>query len=145
MNHARTRTPGNNHGRPARLVCPKGYRAAPGIEPNAREASQMQRIAEGRPLPDRSHRSIRRKGRPSSACTGRNINAPGVATLAPAFTNGLPTLDGMPISYSHELHAELLYELCAALVREGLAGPETWSKCEGSAECARSRVHSRSP
>jgi hypothetical protein len=39
----------------------------------------------------------------------------------------------MPVSYSHEFHAELLYELCAALVREGLGGPETWSKCEGSA------------
>ena len=39
----------------------------------------------------------------------------------------------MPVSYSHELHAELLYELCATLVREGLGGPETWSKCEGSA------------
>jgi hypothetical protein len=93
----------------------------------------MQRIAQGRPLPGRSHESIRRKGRPTSACTGRNIDAPGVATMAPAFTNGLPTLNGMPVSYSHEFHAELLYELCAALVREGFAGPETWSKCEGSA------------
>jgi hypothetical protein len=39
----------------------------------------------------------------------------------------------MQASYSHEFHAELLYELCAALVQEGLGGPETWSKCEGSA------------
>jgi hypothetical protein len=39
----------------------------------------------------------------------------------------------MPVSYSHEFHAELLYELCAALVREGLGGIETWSKCEESA------------
>jgi hypothetical protein len=54
-------------------------------------------------------------------------------TLAPAFTNALPTLDGMPFSYSHEFHAELLYELCTALVREGLGGPETWRRCEGSA------------
>jgi hypothetical protein len=38
----------------------------------------------------------------------------------------------VPTAYSHEFRAELLYELCAALVREGLAGPETWEKCEGS-------------
>ena len=41
-------------------------------------------------------------------------------------------LDSVPTAYSHELRAELLYDLCAALVREGLAGPETWQKCEGS-------------
>jgi hypothetical protein len=39
----------------------------------------------------------------------------------------------MPTAYSHEFHAELLYELCAALVREGLGMPETWNRCEGSA------------
>ena len=53
--------------------------------------------------------------------------------LAPAFTQALPSLDGVPTSYSHEFHAELLYELCAALVREGLGGPEIWNKSEGSA------------
>ena len=73
------------------------------------------------------------RGRPISACTGRNTGAAGVATLAPAFTNALPMLDGMPFSYSHEFHAQLLYELCTALVREGLGGPETWRRCEGSA------------
>jgi hypothetical protein len=52
--------------------------------------------------------------------------------LAPAFPQGLPALDNVPTAYSHELRAELLYELCAALVREGLAGPSTWEKCEGS-------------
>jgi hypothetical protein len=36
-------------------------------------------------------------------------------------------------TYSHEFRAELLYDLCAALVREGLGGPETWRKCEESA------------
>jgi hypothetical protein len=41
-------------------------------------------------------------------------------------------LDNLPTVYSHELHGELLYDLCAALVREGLAGPETWRKCEDS-------------
>jgi len=39
----------------------------------------------------------------------------------------------VPTTYSHEFRAELLYDLCAALVREGLGGPETWQKCEESA------------
>jgi hypothetical protein len=52
--------------------------------------------------------------------------------LAPAFPQNLPVLDTVPTAYSHELRAELLYELCSALVREGLGGPPTWEKCEGS-------------
>jgi hypothetical protein len=42
-------------------------------------------------------------------------------------------LGTVPTTYSHEFRAELLYDLCAALVREGLGGPETWRKCEESA------------
>lgn len=53
-------------------------------------------------------------------------------TLAPTFTQALPVLGTIPTAYNHELRAELLYDLCAALVREGLAGPELWRKCEGS-------------
>jgi hypothetical protein len=41
-------------------------------------------------------------------------------------------LGTVPTAYSHEFRAELLYDLCAALVREGLGGPETWRKCEES-------------
>jgi hypothetical protein len=41
----------------------------------------------------------------------------------------LPVLDSVRTAYSHELRAELLYDLCAALVREGLAGPEAWKRC----------------
>lgn len=50
-------------------------------------------------------------------------------TLAPTFALGLPLLDSVRTTYNHELRAELLYDLCAALVREGLAGPETWKRC----------------
>lgn len=39
-------------------------------------------------------------------------------------------LDGLSTAYSHEFHAELIYDLCAALVREGLGTPETWQKCD---------------
>lgn len=56
-----------------------------------------------------------------------------MTALAPAFSLALPVLRGVPAVYSHEFRAELLYELCAALVRESLAGPETWRNCEGSA------------
>ncbi|MGA2653611.1 MAG: hypothetical protein ABSF28_24085 [Terracidiphilus sp.] len=54
--------------------------------------------------------------------------------MAPVFTQALPVLGNVPTSYGHEFRAELLYDLCAALVREGLGGPETWQKCEGSAQ-----------
>jgi len=53
-----------------------------------------------------------------------------VTTLARGFGQALPMLEGLPTSYSHEFRAELLFELCAALVREGLGTPEAWHKCE---------------
>lgn len=42
-------------------------------------------------------------------------------------------LDSVRTAYSHELRAELLYDFCATLVREGLAGPETWRRSDESA------------
>ena len=57
-----------------------------------------------------------------------------MTTLAPVFTQALPVLGTVPTTYNHEFRVELLYELCAALVREGLGGPETWWKCEESAQ-----------
>jgi hypothetical protein len=92
----------------------------------------MQRISHSRPIPDRSNGPLRRRRQPSARCAGRPAPPAGLVTLAPAFPQALPALDGVPTAYSHELRAELLYELCAALVREGLAGPELWQKCEGS-------------
>jgi hypothetical protein len=56
-----------------------------------------------------------------------------MTTLAPPFTQALPVLDSVPTAYSHEFNAELVYDLCAALVREGLGKPETWQKCGESA------------
>jgi hypothetical protein len=50
-------------------------------------------------------------------------------TLAPPFPQALPVLDNVPTAYSHEFNAELVYDLCAALVREGLGRPETWQTC----------------
>ena len=81
------------------------------------EAMDRHIPSDGHPLPG-SNRTI--------APAGDNI------TLAPVFTQALPLLGTVPTTYSHEFRAELLYDLCAALVKEGLGGPETWQKCEGS-------------
>jgi hypothetical protein len=45
----------------------------------------------------------------------------------------LSSLADVRAEYSHEVNAELVYELCAALVREGLGTAETWKKAEGNA------------
>lgn len=94
----------------------------------------MQRIAQSIAVPRRSHGSLHRGGRSGAADNRRTVVPAGVKTLAPAFPLALPVLDGAPAVYSHEFRAELLYELCAALVREDLAGPEIWRNCGGSAE-----------
>ena len=92
----------------------------------------MQRISRSLPVSHRGDRATRRRRQRSSRSAIGPAASPGVATLAPAFTQALPALGTVPTAYSHELRAELLYDLCAALVREGLAGPELWRKCEGS-------------
>jgi hypothetical protein len=53
--------------------------------------------------------------------------------LAPAFGQALPSLVNVRVEYSHEVNAELVYELSAALVREGLGTGETWKQSGGSA------------
>ena len=100
----------------------------------------MQRLAQSRPLSDRSNGSLRRKRQPSVVGSNRTVAPVGIATLAPAFPQALPVLGMVPTTYSHEFHAELLYDLCAALVREGLGGLGTWRKCEESAVLFGQRV-----
>ena len=93
----------------------------------------MQRISHSRPvLTEAMDRYAASDGHPLPG-SDRTIAPVGITTLAPAFVQALPTLDTVPTAYSHEFHAELLYDLCAALVREGLGGPETWRKCDESA------------
>ena len=93
----------------------------------------MQRIAQSVPVPRRSNGPLRRRGRSGAADSRGTVVPAGIEILAPAFSLALPILDGAPAVYSHEFRAELLYELCAALVREDLAGPEIWLNSEGSA------------
>ena len=45
-------------------------------------------------------------------------------TLAPAFSQALPSLVGVRADYTHETNRELLFQLCAALVREELGNAE---------------------
>ena len=92
----------------------------------------MQGVSQSYSVPDRSNGSLRRERQPSPASSDRTIAPVGITTLAPAFTQALPLLGTVTTAYSHEFRAELLYDLCAALVREGLGGPETWRKCEQS-------------
>jgi hypothetical protein len=78
----------------------------------------MQRITQSRPKSDRSARPLRCKRQPTAGSSDRTIAAPRIVTLAPSFMQALPTLDKVQTAYSHEFDAELLYDLCAALVRE---------------------------
>ena len=91
----------------------------------------MQRVRRTLAHSVRSTGTVRRR-QPSARPSVRPAASAGVATLAPAFVQSLPTIDTVQTSYSHELRAELLYDLCAALVREGLGGPELWARCDGS-------------
>lgn len=91
----------------------------------------MQRIRRTLTLPVRGGGQVRRR-QSSPRRPVRTALSAGVATLAPGFVQALPELRAIPTTYSHEFRAELLYDLCAALVREGLAGPELWQRSQGS-------------
>lgn len=92
----------------------------------------MQRI----PHPLRGRRDRRaplhQSGGPETAATLRNAPAAGVETLAGRFGQALPTFENVPTSYEHEVHSELLYDLCACLVRCGIGQPSHWNRSNGS-------------
>jgi len=54
-------------------------------------------------------------------------------TLAPAFSQALPSLEGVRTDYTREANRELLFTFCAALVREGLGDWKVWKQAGGSA------------
>jgi hypothetical protein len=81
----------------------------------------------------RSYSTLCRDRQDCSAGTIRTSLAAGVMRLAPAFNQALPSLVGMRTDYTHETNRELAFQLCAALVREGLGGAETWKQAQGSA------------
>ena len=67
--------------------------------------------------------SLHRSGQSPAAPTFGDAPALGVETLARRSGQALPTLESVPTSYNHEVHSELLYDFCAALVRCGVARP----------------------
>jgi hypothetical protein len=92
----------------------------------------MQRIASS----SRSHRqrgtAVHRSTRSSTPATVRDLATVGVSTLARQSGQCLPTLGNTPTEYSHEMQAELLFDLCSALVRCGIATPSHWKQSGGS-------------
>jgi len=89
----------------------------------------MQRISRTRGRRDRRARSLPR-GQHAGVAGAHRYPAPTpVETLAPAFAVALPSLDGQPVNYSHEVNGEMLFELCTALVRTELGTPKLWSEC----------------
>jgi hypothetical protein len=72
----------------------------------------------------RGHSTLCRDRQDSAAGATGTAFATGVMTLAPAFSQALPSLVGVRADYTHETNRELLFQLCAALVREGLGDAE---------------------
>lgn len=70
--------------------------------------------------------------RPEAVASLGIASASRVGTLARASVQSLPRLDLVSAAYSQEVHAELLYDLCAALVECGIATPAHWTEADGS-------------
>ena len=89
----------------------------------------MQRISRTLGRRDQRACSLSRRQREAVASAHGNPATAAVETLAPAFAVALPSLNGQPVNYSHEVNGEMLFELCAALVRVELGTPQLWSEC----------------
>jgi hypothetical protein len=93
----------------------------------------MQRIDTSRRRRPTGDGPVRRRRQRVALHPIRTPSTPRITTLAPAFGQALPTLDTVPTQYNHEVNAELLYDLGAALVKAGLGSPETWQRSGGNA------------
>ena len=89
----------------------------------------MQRISRTCGHGNQRARSLSRGQRAGVAGAHGNPAAPAVATLAPSFAVALPSLDRQPVTYSHEVNGEMLYEVCAALVCMGLGTADLYTEC----------------
>jgi hypothetical protein len=111
----------------------EGRGTASGSQSHPGQATQIERILRTRTRSLRSHEPACRDGNTSAPDATGSSSTIGIATLAPAFGQALPSLADVRVEYSHEVNAELVYELSAALVREGLGTVETWKQSGGSA------------
>ena len=118
----------NDAGGTGGAVHSKGRRAAAGSKSDSREAPQIERVLRSRARRLRSHEPACGDRKPPAPDAARSSPTAGITTLAPAFGQALPSLADVRAEYSHEVNAELVYELCAALVREGLGTGETWKQ-----------------
>jgi len=89
----------------------------------------MQRISRTLRRRDQRACSLSRRQREGVASAHGNPATAPVETLAPVFAVALPSLDGQPVNYSHEVNGEMLFELCATLVRMELGTRKLWSEC----------------
>jgi hypothetical protein len=92
----------------------------------------MQRVDRTRTVPVRRPSTIRRRRKPETFSAHRVTSPSGVATLAQSFGQAIPSVCDLPLAYAHEARAELLYDLCAALVQQGLGTVEAWNSCNQS-------------
>jgi hypothetical protein len=88
----------------------------------------MQRIANTCGGHHQRSAAVRRSRRSEATATVRDTAASGITTLARRSGQCLPKLDGVPAAYDHELKAELLYDLCTALIQCGIGKPEHWKE-----------------
>jgi hypothetical protein len=93
----------------------------------------MQRILRSRTSRIKSDPAVCRAGKLSAPNAAGVASSSGIEALAPAFGQALPSLADVRAEYNHEVNAELVYELCAALVREGLGTAEIWNQSGGNA------------
>jgi len=93
----------------------------------------MQRIMRAIERRRRSHSTLRRDRQDPARSAAGTAFPIGVMTLAPAFSQALPSLVGIRTDYTHEANRELLFAFCAALAREGLGGWDIWKQAQGSA------------
>jgi len=93
----------------------------------------MQRIHHARERNTTRARSLSGERHTTARSPDIDPSAAVLTTLAPAFVETVPRLDGAPLAYSHELNAELVYELCAALISAGVAKAGDWKKCNEDA------------
>jgi len=115
------------------VVSQEGRGTASRSQSHPGEASPIERVLRSRKRSLRSHQPACGDWNTSAADAARSSPTAGIATLAPAFGQALPSLADVRAEYSHEVNAELVYELSAALVREGLGTGETWKQSGDSA------------
>jgi hypothetical protein len=70
--------------------------------------------------------------RPRATRTTASLPPAGVDLIAPTTDLRIPSLAGIPASYTHLSGTKLLYHLCRALVEHGAGDGEIWQAVEGN-------------